>query len=641
MTTNHGWVSDFRTFYSTGPRVIRDSLQSFLKNVSTQQIQAWDESIPSLQEEAKEASSANPAAANYTAILEYQLPLESRRPDVIVLENGAIVVLEIKSKAHPEQADLDQINAYVRDLRCYHRECAERPVFGILVLMHSKDPRRILDGSHITGPNHLDALINELSTKSFPKIEPEKFLDAAAYSPLPTLVQAARELFISKKVRVVWRASALTDPAVNIITSIAHNAANTKTRHLVLITGVPGSGKTLVGLRLVHAGFLDDLVISRQTGKPSSPAVFLSGNGPLVEVLQYELRSAGGAGKTFVRGVKDYISTYAKRPTAIPPEHLLVFDEAQRAWDAHHLAMKHTESAGAVASISEPEHFIEFADRIPEWCVVVGLIGEGQEINRGEEGGIVQWRHAVEHSSLRDRWRIHIPQKLQTVFENCPISLSSHHELNLDTEIRYHLTSKIHLFVEGLLEARTLAPIQQLAQELFAGGYRAFVTRSLEKAKNYAQSRYHENPEARYGLLASARDKFLNGLGIDNTYQGTKNLKVGPWYSQREGEAHSCRNLQKPCTEFQAQGLELDLAILCWGTDFIRSGGKWDSSRARGYAKGSIVKDPYQLRLNSYRVLLTRGRDGTVVFLPSIPVLDETHQHLLDCGFRDLDAPSP
>jgi hypothetical protein len=149
---------------------------------------------------------------------------------------------------------------------------------------------------------------------------------------------------------------------------------------------VPGAGKTLVGLQTVHAKYLDDLAIDRGSGKPTPPAVFLSGNGPLVDVLQYEMRTVGD-GKTFVRGVKDYIKKYS-RGNAIPPEHVLVFDEAQRAFDID----KARETQKNEHVLSEPEEFVRFADRIPEWCVVVGLIGSGQEIHVGEEAGLGQWR---------------------------------------------------------------------------------------------------------------------------------------------------------------------------------------------------------------------------------------------------------
>jgi len=203
--------------------------------------------------------------------------------------------------------------------------------------------------------------------------------------------------------RRIRKASAATDPAVEEISRIVHEAARTRTRRLILVTGVPGAGKTLVGLRAVHAHYLDDLAIPRAGDKPTVPAVFLSGNGPLVEVLQYELRNAGGGGKVFVRDVREYVRRYSRRRNLIPPEHVLVFDEAQRAWDRARVAEKHS----AAHAKSEPEHFIEFAMRIPEWCAVIGLIGGGQEIHTGEEAGLVQWRDAVERCADPSQWVVH------------------------------------------------------------------------------------------------------------------------------------------------------------------------------------------------------------------------------------------
>ncbi len=96
-----------------------------------------------------------------------------------------------------------------------------------------------------------------------------------------------------------------------------------------------------------------------------------------------------------MRGVKDYVKTYSSRPGLVPPEHVLVFDEAQRAFDADMVAAKHAGHAGGRTHRSEPEHFIEFAGRIPEWCVVIGLIGGGQEIHVKEEAGLARGREPV------------------------------------------------------------------------------------------------------------------------------------------------------------------------------------------------------------------------------------------------------
>jgi hypothetical protein len=153
------------------------------------------------------------------------------------------------------------------------------------------------------------------------------------------------------------------------------------------------------------------------------------------------------------------------------------------------------------------------------------------------------------------------------------------------------------------------------------------------------KERYAEDPLARYGVLASSRDRDLVGFGINNDFQSTKRIKFGPWYGDDESASggHSCRHLRDCVTEFGAQGLELDGALLAWGTDFVRKDGRWSIDRARRYVRGGApVRDAAQLRANAYRVLLTRARDGTVVFVPPLPELDETYQYLRSCGFGEL-----
>jgi hypothetical protein len=632
----YGWESAFPEFRDAAPRVIRDALKSFIADASKEQVRAWDDSIPLIQTEVREICEADERAPKYTAILEYELPLESRRPDVILLVRGAVVVLELKGKLAPSQADLDQAAGYARDLRCYHRACDGRPVHAVVVPTRAEGYEGVRDGVHVAGPDALDELVQRLQPDwAAGSLTTAEFLSETAYRPLPTLVRVARELFESRTIRKVWRAAAVTDPAVAEIGRLVHEAARSRQRKLILVTGVPGAGKTLVGLRVVHADYLDDLAIARAEGKPTTPGVFLSGNGPLVQVLQYELRNSGGEGKTFVRGVKEYVKKYSGRRHLIPPEHVLIFDEAQRAWDKDAVA-EHHDQPGAK---SEPEHFIEFAERIPEWCVVIGLIGTGQEIHKGEEGGLVQWRRAIEGCAKPGGWTVHgAPQALEA-FRGSSVSAVASTTLSLDVEIRFHLAKDLHGFVERLLESGEVAvSARPIAEGLIASSYRLHVTRDLEAAKRYLRDRYREAPEARFGIVASSKDKQLEDFGILNAFQDTKRLKVGPWFS--EGEVHplSCRHLKDTVTEFQAQGLELDAVLLAWGTDLIRKEGRWSNALARGYQRGARVKDPFQLRVNAYRVLLTRGRDGTVVFVPPIKELDETFQHLCACGFRVLEA---
>lgn len=632
-----GWDSDFPAFKSAPPSDVRKRLEAFIADASPEQVRAWRDSIPSLQREVEKTLIRDALAAHYSAILEYVLPMETRRPDVILLVGDGVLVVELKGKDHASQADIDQAAAYARDLKCYHRECWNRDVVAVLVPTRASGYLCQSHGVHVTGPDVLDSLVAQLTADgATAPLDRAKFLDESAYCPLPTLIEAARELFQSGQLRTIHRANAKTEPAVENISNVVHHAAHTRSRHLVLVTGVPGAGKTLVGLKTVHARYLDDLAVPRASGKPTAPAVFLSGNGPLVQVLQHELKRAGGGGKAFVRGVKDYVRTYSSRPDKVPPEHVLVFDEAQRAFDVEMVRLKHESHASECRS--EPEHFIEFAERIPEWCVVIGLIGSGQEIHVGEEGGLVQWRRAVEGANRPDEWTVHAPLALEDVFEGSPVRFDLQPSLNLDTELRFHLATDLHRFVAGLVTANGDDVLRPIAERLEQSGYHLRLTRNLDTAKQYLRDRYNEDQDARFGLLASSKDKDLESLGVPNGFQATQRVKLGPWYGDNEDApgAHSCRHLLTCVTEFGAQGLELDAALVAWGTDFVLQDGAWSNARARGYKQQRLVKDALQLRRNAYRVLLTRARDVSVVFVPPLPVFDETHHYLSRIGFTAL-----
>ncbi len=640
-----GWASDLSTFERTPSKEVRQALQDFVRNASPEQLRAWDDSIPQLQAEARELLATESESAGWDAILEFKLFYDQRRADAVVLGNGAVAVIELKGKETPNQADLDQAASYARDLRAYHALCHERPVTAILVPTRAGPNPRQQDGVWIVGPAGLDGLLRDLSRGvRAPGPTRSEFLDESNYSPLPTLVEAARELFHSGEVREIWRARARTDPAVQAISRVVDCAARTRTRHLILVTGVPGAGKTLVGMRAVHSRQLDDLAVLRKGVKPTSVGLYLTGNGPLAEVLQYELRKAGGGGKTFVRHIKSYLEAYGGRPERVPPEHLLVFDEAQRAFNADRVADVHKDWPSTRVA-SEPELFLRVCERMPEWSVLVGLIGGGQEIHIGEERGIVQWVEAITSNANASGWVVHGPADLEHPFVSEGVEYQWDPALHLDTEIRFHLAGNLHSFVQQTLDGAA-GEASRVGEGLWAPqgcaneGLRLWVTRDIEKGRAYLRERFGGEPERRYGLLASSKDKLLIHHGVDNSFQTTKRLRRGPWFCEGEVHPDSCRHLESVATEFDAQGLELDMALLCWGSDFVRRDGAWTNDLATGYRPRGRARpvDPFQMRMNAYRVLLTRGREGTVVFVPPDRVLDETWEHLLACGFRELDT---
>jgi hypothetical protein len=277
--------------------------------------------------------------------------------------------------------------------------------------------------------------------------------------------------------------------------------------------------------------------------------------------------------------------------------------------------------------------------------VVVGLIGGGQEIHKGEEGGLAQWRDAIARSPRAHEWTVHAPRHVEALLRRAERATVVDERLNLTTELRFHLTKDVHAFVADLLGGRPPDGLQARAAALEASGYHLRITRDLERAKQYLWDRYASEPEKRFGLLASSRDRRLeDDFGVPNSFQATKNVKVGPWYAdpQDHPAGHSCRRLVACVTEFGAQGLELDAALVAWGSDFVRATGTdglttWSIAEARKYKKDAVpVRNPEQLRLNSYRVLLTRGREATVLFVPPAPLWDATWGHLQASGMRVL-----
>ena len=625
-----GWQSSLTEFVAANPQDVIQQLYTFPGNSGAQQDHAWRTSIKWLKTAYQHVLQEDTGVYTDNTVLEYELPRDFRRPDVIVLRGGTVVVLEVKGRVGSSQAALDQVLTYARDLRAYHAACADVPVVPVLVPSDGPASPEFIDGVHVVGPSGVDALLQQIDRNhSDRQVRVEDFLQADAYAPLPTIVQAARDLYHGRELPFIKRARAATEPAIDAISQIAHTAASSESRHLVLVSGIPGAGKTLVGLQVVHSGWLDDLTVERPNGRKGIAAVYLSGNGPLVAVLQDALRGGTTPGSVFVQDIKKYVDYYS-RNRRTPPEHVIVFDEAQRAHDANRVAQVHNTPLGP----SEPDHLIDFCDRIPKWSVLVGLIGTGQAIHVGEEGGVALWKEALANADKKLDWTVHAPRQFERLFSDAGIKFAANESLNLDTEIRFHLAPKLDEFVEGLLSGSDVERLKMLADELHSNGFRYLITRDLEEAKDYVRQRYDEATETRYGILASSKDKWLPGFGIDNTFQTTKRLKVGPWYNRPKDDPLSCCQLNTVATEFSSQGLELDFVVLGWGSDLLWSDGDWSMKFSRGTQ--GVVHDPLQLRKNVYRVLLTRGRDGTVVFVPPDTRLDETFNRLKSVGFRAL-----
>jgi Schlafen group 3, DNA/RNA helicase domain len=629
-----GWANQFPVFRAASLEEIVNALTNYVRDSTPEQIRAWRGSIRPLQQQCGVVVDERPTAKRYCAILEYRMPDGSKRVDAVLLLAGAVLIVEMKGDGNWQPEYREQAADYARRLFWFHRYCGEENVRVHTVLVNyglgeSDEERDFLTTTRI------ERLAKVMMRFDQPEVaEPlplEKFLSEDACQPSPSLVQAVRQYFSQHALPRIKRIDDVTKKCLRRTVDEIHDTQARRKRKLLLVSGVPGAGKTYVGLQIAHDRFLDDLAEPMASGeKPTAPAVFLSGNGPLVEVLQYELKSAGGDGRVFVRGVKDFVAKYSKKRSGAPPHHVLIFDEAQRAWDAERVRAKHNDPEAA----SEPETFVNFAERVSGWCVVIGLIGTGQEIHAGEEGGMSLWAVAVANS--KSEWEVTGPERFRAIFETKGVTYIGTDDLHLGRSVRFHFAAGLSEWAEGVIDKRLentqLIPI---ARELTGQGYQLRITRNLKRAKEFLWQKYSDLPDARFGLLHSSRDKRIGD--VIHVDRRRRYGWIGPWYADPESSPESCRRLTQPISEFEAQGLELDHSLLIWGTDFVLKEGKWDDSSAKKYQKSSGVRDPLRLRRNAYRVLLTRGREGVVICVPEfMRELDETFNFLVAGGCEVL-----
>ncbi|SRR5579875_909766 len=603
----YAWAGDVATFVATPDEELLEALTRFLRETGAPQLLAWHRSIGVLREQLRRCL---PDAGGFGLVLEFELPRSGgRRPDLIVLENGIVLVVEFKNRVEVELADLDQVRSYVRDLEDYHEGCQGRRLLPILIPIGMQGEPFERDGVRVIPPSALGDLMRELSAPARGRRADVIGWTSAPYRPLPSLVEAARLLFEHQPLPRIRRAESARIPeTISLIESIVRDTAERRVRSLVLLAGVPGSGKTLVGLQLVHSRKL-----------PLS-AVFLSGNGPLIQVLQYAL-GGGKPRREFVQDLRSFLRDNLVRLRAPCRERVVVFDEAQRAWDRDRVLLKHK---GRLVG-SEPELLTRIADRSPdEPFVLVALMGEGQEIHAGEEAGLAQWVEAVRASQA---WEVVAPPHLAEPFQQGGLPVRVEPLLNLTATLRSHRALQVAGWVDLLL-AGQLEQASDVAAALRNCEFVIYVARDLEALRSYARDRYAFEPGKRYGLLVSSkfRKAVLYGvqpLRADYWY-------YGEWYEEGPSHPRSACRLELAATEFGCQGLELDLPIVCWGPDLTWSGRDWIVRPERN----RHVIDPRRIRRNAYRVLLTRGRDGLCIFVPreSFPEMDLTYEALQMAG---------
>lgn len=523
-------------------------------------------------------------------VFEYVLPMEGgRRPDVLLLIENKLFILEFKMKDAYQRADYDQLCGYYRDLCNYHQQSAKLNVVAGLVLTQSINKLAEIESDiSILSSDKLKDLLDKHLTGVPTCTDLTQWLESA-YVPLPNLVDAAVEIFNDNPIDELKSAKSAgiyeaLDKLDKVTKWVEGDDNRNKANVLTLVTGVPGAGKTLLGLEFVHRN---------KTGQ------FLSGNGPLVDVLQYALKN-----KTFVRALKDFKRQYMK-PGRDPHTNLIVFDEAQRMWD---------EKKNKNYQMSEPSCIINIADRDSKPCHYVALVGEGQEIYVGEEVGISLWCDALKSSDKP--WIIFCPPALRHHFQFLSSDRVRVNELlNLDQSLRAHSASLYPKWVQDILNG---TPNVEIAKQTIEDGFNIYITRDLDKAKRYCRNRY-QNTDKKYGLLSSS----------DNIQFNREPL--GPWFHDSVCSSLSCRSFRRIISEFDCQGLELDMPVLIWAKDFLRNGSGWVLDK-----KNPKFNDPLQIKLNSYRVLMTRGRDGVVLFFPQESLFDETYSFFKSAGGQEL-----
>jgi hypothetical protein len=616
-------------FASASPdAVLGRVVDNFPHAIEPDQAAAWHAEIPILQ-------AALSGISGHVA-LEFDIPRMGARADAVVLTGPIVFVIEFKVGADAfDRAAIEQVWDYALDLKNFHRASHDPPVIPILIATnaatgHPRSFSAAADGVFdplCVAPDELRSVLEQcLRRVSGRDLVAAEWL-ASPYHPTPTIIQAARTLYANHSVEAIARSDA---GAINLrVTSrrieelIAH-AQRRREKLLVFLTGVPGAGKTLVGL---------NVATENRAHEGATAAVFLSGNGPLVAVLRaaliqdekQRLRRAGGGGrgrnvshsvKAFIQNVHHFRDAALRDIVQPPYEHVAIFDEAQRAWNQAKTAdfMKRRKRQPDFTD-SEPAFLIRYLDRHPDWAVVLCLVGGGQEIHTGE-AGIGEWLTAA--ADRFPSWKLYISSRLtdseyaaghalervqargNAEFDDC---------LHLSVSMRSFRAENVSGFVKALLD-RDARSAKELVGEILPK-YPIRITRDLDAAKHWVRSQARGSE--RYGLLASSKALRLKPHAID------VRTEVDPvhWFLRDREDIRSSYFLEDCATEFQVQGLELDWTVVTWDADLRSSADEWSYHDFRGKKWQSVKADDRRLYLkNAYRVLLTRARQGMVIFVP-------------------------
>jgi hypothetical protein len=588
-----------------------------------EQAHAWREQVALL----RRAFGQVAGSQDWGLLLEYPLRRLGRRPDAVILAPGVIIVVEFKMGADAyAQHYIEQVQDYALCIRDFHRAARGHVIAPIVCAEHAtRTTGRVPSVTDFVGEviltNALDLhaalrVAMSISVDGVSSVSWGEF-DMGGYNPTPTIVEAARAVYAGHSVAEIGRTDAEGEALQLTAERLRYWVVQARERkqHIVcLVSGTPGAGKSLLGLNLVLADGA-----GRVAGEP---AVMLTGNRPLVQVLRGALiadaraRSDSGRARRAVEGALQtllgYLKQHAAEGASPPPEHVVVFDEAQRDWD------EETGQKLLQRRRSEPELFLEILHRLP-WACLVCLVGPGQEINRGE-GGMSLWGDALNREASAERpWRVVAPS-LSAVEGTFPLEIDP--ALHLASGLRAYRNARFGEWVDALLSAE-IERARELASAMT--NVPAVITRDLRAMKEWLSLRRRGG--RRPGLVASSAATRLVADGLPPAPTSDELYVIENWFLRSWPDFRGSDSLEVPLSEFGCQGLELDYVGLTWGGDLVWSQNppSWIPRRMRAPSWQVIRRpDAARYRLNSYRVLLTRAREGLCIHVPKGSTDDPT-----------------
>lgn len=606
-------------------------------NVEQQQRNAWVQQIQILKDNLKNI--------NGYIIFEYSIPRQGKRIDCVLIIDSVIFAIEFKVGSNSyENYALDQVLDYALDLKNFHEQSHELYIAPLLVATNAPESEyeieiyedKVLHTAK-TNSKTIITIINTIcSAIKENSIDPLLWV-SSIYKPTPTIIEAAQALYRGHSVHEISRSDSGAinlSKTSNAICNIIEESKFNNCKSICFLTGVPGSGKTLAGL---------NLATDWKNIDTSAHAVFLSGNGPLVDVLREALARNKIAlhkehGENIkkndaLREIKSFIQNIhhfrddALASSEAPINKIVIFDEAQRAWNQKQTAsfMKEKKQIQDF-NFSEPEFLIKYMDRHNEWAVIICLIGGGQEIHTGE-GGLKEWFDAIKRSF--GHWHVYMSSRLtdseytrgEILFNPDDFGfVSDNADLHLSVSVRSYRSEKVSALIKAILDIdkENAANIYQRLKDT----YPLVITRNIDNAKKWLTQKARGTE--RYGIIASSGALRLKAKGINVK----SSLEPINWFLNDKYDVRSSYYLEDVATEFDIQGLELDWTCVCWDADLRFNSDTWVYKNFKG-TKWQDVKSPDKriYLVNTYRVLLTRARQGTIIFVPHGSDDDNTRLH--------------